>query len=218
VVDDAYSTLYESELTTCPASTSSVLRTVEQLLTAKNAIDSGSAPIARVLDASSRFQDAGVKNENGQFLLCGNLELSALCCGSDGVPFFLEKSLPAELPLFPVDGKEELAFLPQVSVLSTGYAILSETRLELQTELQVNGMLCRPLTLPLLTGITLQEDVLKPRDALCALRICYGEAGDRIWDIAKTYSTSMEAVMQENGLNEEILPGRTMLLIPLIDA
>lgn len=218
VVDDAYSTLYESELTTCPASTSSVLRTVEQLLTAKNAVDSGSAPIARVLDASSRFQDAGVKNENGQFLLCGNLELSALCCGSDGVPFFLEKSLPAELPLFPVDGKEELAFLPQVSVLSTGYAILSETRLELQTELQVNGMLCRPLTLPLLTGITLQEDVLKPRDALCALRICYGEAGDRIWDIAKTYSTSMEAVMQENGLNEEILSDRTMLLIPLIDA
>ena len=64
----------------------------------------------------------------------------------------------------------------------------------------------------------MKTDVIINRDALCALRICYGEAGDRIWDIAKTYSTSMEAVMQENGLNEEILPGRTMLLIPLIDA
>ena len=72
-------------------------------------------------------------------------------------------------------------------------------------------------TLPILTDVAVQEDAPRVRDALCALRICYAEAGDRVWDIAKTYSTSMDAVMKENGLEDEVLPAHTMLLIPLID-
>ncbi len=68
-----------------------------------------------------------------------------------------------------------------------------------------------------ISDISIQEDAAKVRDALCALRICYADPGDRIWDIAKTYSTSMGAVMEENGLEDEVLSEHTMLLIPLID-
>ena len=37
-----------------------------------------------------------------------------------------------------------------------------------------------------------------------------------MWDIARQYSTSMEAVMEENALADEILDENRMLMIPMI--
>lgn len=39
---------------------------------------------------------------------------------------------------------------------------------------------------------------------------------ENIWSIAKRYNTSLSAVMEENGLEEEILPEKQIVLIPMI--
>ena len=120
-----------------------------------------------------------MKQENGDLFVCGNLEVSALCGGGDGIPFLVEKTVPVELKVQSgLDG--EIGFLPWVSVLSTGFSILSETQLELRTELRMSGMIHGRSTLPILSDVAVQEDAPRVRDALCALRICYAEAGDRI--------------------------------------
>lgn len=216
LADDAFSTLYESSLVSRTATAERVLQAADLTLTAKTAADTGGSAVSVVYDAASVFGDAAVKQENGDLFVCGNLEVSALCGGGDGIPFLVEKIVPVELKVQSgLDG--EIGFLPWVSVLSTGFSILSETQLELRTELRISGMIHGRSTLPILTDVAVQEDAPRVRDALCALRICYAEAGDRVWDIAKTYSTSMDAVMKENGLEDEVLPAHTMLLIPLID-
>ena len=104
-----------------------------------------------------------------------------------------------------------------MEVLSCGYAILSETSLEIRAELRVSGPVYEKCRFTAITDAAVNEDSPREKDPLCALRICYAEEGDDVWDIAKSYSTSMAAVMEENSLEEERLPARTMLLIPLID-
>lgn len=49
-----------------------------------------------------------------------------------------------------------------------------------------------------------------------AMTIYYADAGENIWSIAKRYNTSLSAVMEENGLEEEILPEKQIVLIPMI--
>ena len=48
------------------------------------------------------------------------------------------------------------------------------------------------------------------------MTIYYADAGENIWSIAKRYNTSLSAVMEENGLEEEILPEKQIVLIPMI--
>ena len=60
-------------------------------------------------------------------------------------------------------------------------------------------------------------DETKPRerDRSAALILYYAEAGEALWDIARLYCTSMEAIQRENGLECEKMDSKGMLLIPM---
>ena len=47
------------------------------------------------------------------------------------------------------------------------------------------------------------------------LILYYAEAGEALWDIARLYCTSMEAIQRENGLECEKMDSKGMLLIPM---
>lgn len=217
IVDDAYSTAYESALVSRQATAERALQVVGMTLTTQHTLDSGGTGITAVYDAEAVFGDATVKQEQGELFVCGNLEATVFCMGGDGIPFVIEKTIPVELKCMSGLDSDEVSFLPTVQVLSVGFSILSENQLELRTELRISGMAYQRSRFQAVSDISVKEDAPKVRDALCALRICYADAGDRIWEIAKSYSTSMSAVMEENGLEDEVLPEHTMLLIPLID-
>ena len=57
----------------------------------------------------------------------------------------------------------------------------------------------------------------KERKDDVVLRLYFAERGERVWDIAKRFGTSVEAIVLENNLESETLPGKIMLLIPQID-
>lgn len=67
-----------------------------------------------------------------------------------------------------------------------------------------------------ITGIKVDETREKKRENQSAMTIYYADAGENIWSIAKRYNTSLSAVMEENGLEEEILPEKQIVLIPMI--
>ena len=47
-----------------------------------------------------------------------------------------------------------------------------------------------------------------------ALTVYFADAGEEIWDIARRYNTTVEAVEQENGITGETVAQKCMLLIP----
>jgi len=47
------------------------------------------------------------------------------------------------------------------------------------------------------------------------VKLYFGIENENVWDIAKRYSTSVDAVMEENELNGEKLENGGMLLIPI---
>ncbi len=49
-----------------------------------------------------------------------------------------------------------------------------------------------------------------------ALTLYYSQKGEKIWDIAKKYSTTVSAVKEENGIEGDAVPKDKMLLIPCV--
>ncbi|MBQ6212527.1 MAG: LysM peptidoglycan-binding domain-containing protein, partial [Ruminococcus sp.] len=60
------------------------------------------------------------------------------------------------------------------------------------------------------------DSAKKERDGDYAIKLYFGNENESIWDIAKRYSTSVEAVMEENELSGERLENGGMLLIPIV--
>ncbi len=61
---------------------------------------------------------------------------------------------------------------------------------------------------------------IKQTDAECkkrpALTVYYCESGERIWDIAKRYSTTVALIKSENGIDGDTVTKKRMLLIPCV--
>lgn len=68
-----------------------------------------------------------------------------------------------------------------------------------------------------LTELTVDDTTKKERDGDYSIKLYFGGANEEIWDIAKRYSTSAAAVMEENELDGERLKDGGMLLIPIIN-
>ena len=49
-----------------------------------------------------------------------------------------------------------------------------------------------------------------------ALTVYYCEGGEKIWDIAKRYSTTVELIKRENGIDGDTVAKKRMLLIPCV--
>ena len=66
------------------------------------------------------------------------------------------------------------------------------------------------------TNIVIDDSAKKERDGDYAIKLYFGIENENVWDIAKRYSTSVEAIMEENELSGERLENGGMLLIPIV--
>ncbi len=66
---------------------------------------------------------------------------------------------------------------------------------------------------PLVSLLASETSVLKKRHS--SLVICFCSGGERVWDIARKYNTTVEEIMSENELTSEEIPEKMMLIIPV---
>ncbi len=57
----------------------------------------------------------------------------------------------------------------------------------------------------------------KTNDLVCAITVYFSDSGERLWDIAKKYNTSEDAVRRRNSINGDVLENETMLIIPQVN-
>lgn len=92
-------------------------------------------------------------------------------------------------------------------------AVTGDSRLELKTELVLSGIILEG-SIHKYIGSIEKTGELNKKDKSCALTIYFCDKGEKIWDIAKKYSTTVDAVMLENNLDSDITEKAGMMLIP----
>ena len=64
--------------------------------------------------------------------------------------------------------------------------------------------------------VTVDEETVKEVDKNTALTIYYCDTGEEVWQIAKRYNTSVDAIMQSNDLEDDRIGDKRTLLIPIV--
>ena len=111
-----------------------------------------------------------------------------------------------------ISGKDVSA---DIRVSGVSYNISSDGVLTAKAELTADITSGGSSSITAVTDIVVDASSKKQRDGDYAVKLYFGIENENVWDIAKRYSTSVDAVMEENELNGEKLENGGMLLIPI---
>ncbi len=214
LVQDAYSTAAALALEEKQLSTLNFRGCVRENHRIRESLSVGKG-VQSILDSWVKVKDVQCHQEEDGLRLHAAVALSALVIDGEGEYQLLEESLQAEHSIPLSTGEKGLLFDLQLRPVSVEAVLNSSGQPELRGQLLLSGCLYSMERKTALAGLTLDETVPPPQKGDCALCIYYADSQESIWDIGKKYNSSVGGILEENGLDHDILPQRTMLLIPI---
>ena len=216
LVDDLYSTEYESSFTVTPVKLESAPRSAAMQFGVKTNADYTDGSIAEIFDVSCDITgiSPGV-SDSGRTKLNIRVLFRVIGKDSDGTPIVLEKneSIDAETDI-PSD--EVFTLLPCTHVSGVSFGITGDNSAELRAQVNIIGSVSRVNTVNAVNEITVSEDKPKQKDTDYALRLYFADDGESVWEISKRYNTSAAAIMAENELDGGSDTVSGMILIPIV--
>jgi LysM repeat protein len=153
--------------------------------------------------------------DNSRISVTGDLVFTALAKNAEGITAVIEKAEPFEAYV-PVENLTEYATADiKVTPVSCSYNLASGNTIDAKAEIRITGTINNAEIVPVVTDISVDEE--KPRDkgGDYALKLYFTDANEDLWEIAKRYGTSVEAIIDENELDADGAPSG-MLLIPIL--
>ena len=135
---------------------------------------------------------------------------------SEGSPAYFERPVDYEYSHDLETALEDYRCSPSVVSLASSYNMTSPSSVEVKVELNISAQVFEIFKKNVIVSAEANEEETNDAMSRAALIIYYAEAGEKLWDIAKFYNTSIEEVMSLNGISEEVLSENAMLLIPSV--
>lgn len=217
LISDIYSTGYELQSTCQKVKIEQLVCVMNEICTCKASLPLPQDEIACVYDISCNFSSESCRFEEGRICISGNLNISVLALNNENMPVMIDKSSHCEMHLNAPCPGEDVVFSPFITICAISYNLLSGSEIEIRADIRVCGNLYQCCWYNMVSSVTADEEHKKQRRDDAVLRLYFAEQGERVWDIAKRFNTSMDAVLSENNLETDTLGEAGMLLIPIID-
>ncbi|MCI8553820.1 MAG: DUF3794 domain-containing protein [Clostridiales bacterium] len=210
VVTDAYSARCPVRLETKPLQTEHLLEVNRTTCIVKQSLELPPDGIAEVIDLWCEVSPVADQCGGGRSALDGRMLICMLARDSAGLVTYYERT--ADFTLDFDDDCDQMA--SRLTVTDAGCNLTGGNQLEIRVELLVTRCCYAVQSCQAVCALAAEENGVFP-DTGAALKIYYARRGESLWEIAKSCHTSMEAVMEENGLSADVLNEDAMLLVPL---
>ncbi|AGC67152.1 peptidoglycan-binding protein LysM [Thermoclostridium stercorarium subsp. stercorarium DSM 8532] len=217
LVNDAYATDYDFELEKMPVTVSVEEQDITEnvQINANIPLECGGENLEEILSVGVKPKLLSVGNDTAGVEINGCLDVFVLYgTGTDmrivrganqEVQFTHRVALPETNARYDID--------PQIQINDAGFDIASKTELGIKTDVAIKIHLSRKSEINVVTGIKGIKPVEKKENP--PLIIYYTQDGDTLWSIARKYRVSIQKIMNDNGMTEEIEPeaGQKIFLI-----
>lgn len=151
--------------------------------------------------------------KDGKCLITGTYNVTVIYKDSDSQIGMIQKPVDFDYSAALHDSAERINCYGGVQILACSCAVTGESRLEIKTEMKARGIVLSCCVRKYISDITLVENT-GDKEANCALTIYYSDCGESVWDIAKRYHTTVDAIKNENDISSDRVENGGMLLIP----
>jgi hypothetical protein len=216
-VCDAYSTIYpcESEFSEIRTNNPPVIYAESLRHTAQLAQGEGVPERIFSMWCSPKNINTRVGNDGKSVIISGMLTYSMAAADSSGAITMPDRDEAFEETVSIGDDMTKGAVSAEISDISVSYNISDMGVLTARADISVNITLSDSSGFNALTALSVDDSAKKQRDGDYAVKLYFGTDKENIWDIAKRFSTEVEAIMEENDLSDTTLENGRMLLIPI---
>lgn len=213
LITDAYSTDYELKTTTKNIEIAEYNDKTDFSFTNKVVLESIGVSVDCILAAwcSDIKYSFGVKD--GKCALSGTYQSTVVYRDADNQLGIIQKPVDFDYTTGVAVNGDRISCYGSATVSGCSCALTGDSRIELKTEIYVSAVVLSSVMKKYIGAIEISDNE-KQKEKPCALTVYYCEKGEKLWDIAKKYGTTVEAVMLENEMSGSVAESRRMLLIP----
>ncbi len=213
IVQDAYSTKYESDLKKSVVYLASIQEEIEDTFLCRGVADlsvTGCRAVHSFMctDISQSFSLC-----DNFYTVQGDVTLDIIYEDTRGEICFATRQVPYEYkkPSGVVDAI--LSCNPKCTISASSFVINNESELDVRVEINVRGFVFNEKEQLITTDLTIDKDKMKAVK-VASLTVYFADKGESLWDIAEHYNTTVERIMGENHLDANVVAEKCKLLIP----
>ncbi|MCI8497303.1 MAG: DUF3794 domain-containing protein [Clostridiales bacterium] len=215
LVADVYSTQYEMETESRPVTLEQVLEVLSENGVYKTRCDLPEEPVASIADiwCEAGAPSAGFGDEGLSIKV--PVTVCVLAADNAGEPVYFERNVELD-SIRPFKMQEgEIRCDPQLVITGAGYTLGSTGQMELRLDYRLEGTVRCVRQTRAMCRMDMDEERPVTRENNAALTIYYAQKAENLWDIARRYRTSIDAIREENEMDTDVMPQQGMLLIPI---
>lgn len=218
LVTDAYSTCHECNITKLQTKLDCMPTAVDESTQIKTTCAYSEGEISCVYDVWSSISNVSGRYDfdKNEYVVSAVICFSIMAANENGCPVFLENEVQLEHKIPAKNACEDSYIEPKICVISCNYNLISSNAIEIKAEVKIGGYVYESNSSALICELEIDENTVKDKAESIALKLYYAEQGEDIWEIAKKYSTSIKAIMEENDLDTDSLQAKGMILIPFV--
>lgn len=215
IVTDAYSTLYKLHTEARPVEFEKLIETFKDTCVCKKTFEVGSGGVSSVLDVWCSNLASTAKMEDQCLCINGTFMVCLLLLDGAGAPCYLERDAQFNYKRELKTTAEKILCEPEIVVNACDFNLSNAENVDVRITLGLEGSVFEIETENMI--VTLKPDEESKKECTtAALTIYFADAGETVWNIARHYNTTVEAIMAENELQSNIIGEKRMLLIPCI--
>ena len=214
VASDCYSITHECSCKRAPVSFIRLMTIVRESIMHKATLDLPEN-VESVMDAWCEVENMSWRQEDDAIGLALRLTVSMFAKMTDGQCLYFEQASDIEQSVALEADSGDIAFEPSADVFSSTYSLVGKEKIDIRCEVMVRGCVYCTIKHNAIGEITVDDSKVKRKETN-KLYIYYADKGESIWDIAKHYNTSANAIWEENSGTQDLLPQKQMLLIPIV--
>lgn len=215
ILTDAYSKTYDTQFDYNQISVSRFIKNLNETFIDNNTLEFENYNVARVVDLWNDVHSITAKVENDELVFSGKYNVCILACDREDNPFYIERMIDFSHSVPWNEKFDSIECSPNFCVVSMSYRIVGDGDLEIRVEIKVDAPVYSKRTIKFISGIFIDQEKTRKKDSEAALTIYYADQGEDLWNIAREYCTSVDAIKNENEIDGDVLENRKMLLIPM---
>ncbi|MBQ7296319.1 MAG: DUF3794 domain-containing protein [Clostridia bacterium] len=211
-VEDCYSTSHEIETEYALEEFLSPIESVNRQKTVKHTLDFSSLDIANITDIWCSDALCSMKGRGDTAKGECSLTVSMLYLDSKGVPGYGEKNVDFNFETKLPEKSEQLLCNMHCQVRSVDSTLTAKDKVEVKIENGIFAEIYSCLNKKILRSIEVKAE--KENKDTAPLTVYFPSKGEKLWDIARRYSTTAEEIRKENSIEGDTAESEDMLLIP----
>ena len=170
--------------------------------------------VSSVLDVWCSDLKSEMKGKGDKAAASCSMALGVLYLDGKGVPCFSEKNADFEIGCKLKEAYDHLICGVDTQVREIDSKVIGKEKLEIKVKIGVVSEISSSNSLRVLRDMSITQENKNSEDTALTLYFC--NKGEEIWNIAKKYGTTKQAIQTENSIAGDVTEREEMILIPWV--